>query len=145
MILISIGKSKGFVTWVSYVDGYVIGRETEENTTKAGLKSSSELAKFMSEGFKETCRLLEPLLSTLNDRRIIVEVSSARFMEWVDGVINKEILTEVDTMLSDLNLLPFPVVFKLVKNGGTCADRYNAKDYVTKKEDVKLSRLVDLF
>lgn len=134
MILISVSRSKGYLSWVAYAEGHVIGRQTKRFDERDSVASAIALSEYLQEAFKAVKGYLDdPSVPYDLSDKIVVEVSSIRAYRWLtERDISDSFYHTAMDCLTLFNELSIPVKVVLAENASRLwASKYNSEEFVT--------------
>ena len=147
MILLSICRNKGYLSWVIYGDGKVQSRGTKESVKAMGFEAIQDVGYSLEEALKALNLFLETKVSKLtNDDFIQIETSYKKIYDWLmDMNIADKYVGFVEPCLKEFQKLPLPVRVVYKSNAGLLyANKYNSADFVT-SSDIKVFKATDIF
>ena len=147
MILLSVCKNKGYLTWIVMGEGIVQERETLKVDSSNGYESTKTLGESMFRALKSLNSYVESINSTMPDDEFVrIETSSSKIYDWfVDVDIKEKYKGFVLPLIDELQKLPLQVEVVIQKNQlMLVSNRYNSEDFVTKNEE-KVFRAIDIF
>lgn len=147
MILLSVCKNKGYLTWVVMGEGVVQERETLKVGSSNGFESTKTLGESMFRALKSLNSYVESINSTMSDDEFVrIETSSSKIYDWfVDVDIKEKYRGFVLPLIDEMQKLPLQVEVVIQKNQlMLVSNRYNSEDFVTKNEE-KVFRAIDIF
>lgn len=146
MILLSLSKSDGYLTYVLYAEGVVQKRETIKSKCTKQIESGKEFAEHMAKGLKASFGYLEDNVEKLPaDTVLNIEVSNGKPIDWlIGGDIAPHYYSSVAPCITQFSKLPFEAVMEHKNKRDLRATKYNSSEYVT-ESGLKVMRLVDIW
>ena len=141
MLQVSVGQNNGFMTWVFYAEGRLVGRQTIEVPREA---NTQKLIEFTKDALTSVLLYLDTEKHPYTtDSVLAVEVGRkviARYLN--ERYCNSIYVSDLEELLTVFNRLPVSVEVIYNKEPGfLIADRYNKEKFVNKVVEVGTSAL----